>query len=192
MFNYKDTLSTANNPFDYLDAEYATNTSFQRSTFRGWANYDLPWDAAVSVTYSYGSGNRYAATIATNPYGGTVSNRLNLLAGGGAAPAIVVPAGILDRWEGPAVIASGVVIPRDALDGTPYNRVDLRLTKSFKLGGTVKASVIAEVFNLFNYANYLGFNTSLSATSAATTARFGLPAAADVPREGQFAFRFSF
>jgi len=34
------------------------------------------------------------------------------------------------------------VIPRNALDGTPYNRTDLRLTKSFKLGGSVKASFI--------------------------------------------------
>jgi hypothetical protein len=192
MLNYKDTLSTANNPFDYLDAEYATTTSFQRSTLRGWVSYDLPWDAAIAATYSYGSGNRYAATIASNPYGGTVSNRLNLLSGGGAAPAITVPVGVLDRWEGPAVIASGVVIPRDALDGTPYNRLDLRLTKSVKLGGSLKASLIAELFNVFNYANYTGFNTSLSATSAATTSRFGLPTAADVPREAQLAFRLTF
>jgi hypothetical protein len=192
MLNYKDTLSTANNPFDYLDAEYATSTSFQRSTFRGWMNYDLPWDSAIGATYSYGSGNRYAATISANPYGGTVSNRVNLLSGGGAAPAITIPAGVLNQWEGPAVIASGVMIPRDALEGTPYNRTDLRLTKTFKVGGSVKASFIAEVFNVFNNSNYTGFNTTLSATSAATTARFGLPTAADVPREGQFAFRVAF
>jgi hypothetical protein len=192
MFAYKDTLSTANNPFDYLDAEYATTTSFQRSTLRGWASYELPWDSAVAVSYSYGSGNPSAATISANPYGGTVSNRLNLLSGGGAAPAIVIPAAMLDRWEGPAVIGSGVVIPRDALDGTSYNRTDLRFTKTFKFGPSIRASFIAEVFNLFNVANYTGFNTSLSATSAATTARFGLPTAADVPREGQFAFRLAF
>jgi len=106
MLSYKDTLSTANNPFDYLDAEYATTSSFQRSTFRGWANYNLPCDSAVSATYSYGSGNRYAATISSNPYGGTVSNRLNLLSGGGAAPPITIPAGVLSQWEGPAVISS--------------------------------------------------------------------------------------
>jgi hypothetical protein len=192
MFNYKDTLSTANNPFDYLDAEYATSASFQRSTLRGWTSYDLPWDVGISASYSYGSGNPYGATISSNPYGATVSNRLNLLSGGGTAPSIVIPAAILDRWAGPAVIASGVVIPRDALWGTPYNRLDLRLTKTIRLGPSVKASLIAEVFNVFNYANYMNFNTTLSATSASTTSRFGLPTAADVPREGQFAFRFAF
>jgi hypothetical protein len=192
MLNYNDTLSTANNPFNYLDAEYARSLSFQRSTLRSWMSYDLPWDAAVSATYSYGSGNPSAATIASNPYGGTVSNRLNLLSGGGAAPSIVIPAGVLSRWEGPAIITSGTVIPRDALDGTTYSRLDLRLTKSFRIGPSVKASLIAEVFNVLNYANYQSFNTTLSATSAATTARFGLPTSADVPREGQFAFRFAF
>ena len=192
MFNYKDTLSTANNPFDYLDAEYATTAAFQRSTFRGWVSYDLPWDTAIAATYSYGSGNRFGATISANPYGGSVSNRLNLLSGGGVAPSITVPSGVLDRWEGPAVIGSGVVIPRDALDGTPYNRVDLRLTKSVRLGGTLKASFIAEVFNVLNSDNFTSFNTTLSATSASTTSRFGLPTAADVPREAQFAFRVTF
>jgi hypothetical protein len=192
MFNYNDTLSTANNPFNYLDAEYAVSTAFQRSTLRGWVSYELPWDSAVSASYSYGSGNPYAATIASNPYGGTVSNRLNLLSGGGVAPAITVPAGVLDRWNGPTVVAPGAVIPRDALFGTPFNRLDLRLTKSIRLGPALKASLIAEVFNVFNYANYTGFNTTLSATNASTTARFGQPNAADVPREGQLAFRFAF
>jgi hypothetical protein len=192
MLNYKDTSGTANNPFDYLDAEYATSASFQRSTVRAWTSYDLPWDTSVSASYSYGSGNRFAATIATNPFGANVSNRLNLATGGGATNAIVLPTAVLDQWEGPAVIASGAVIPKNALDGTPYNRMDLRLTKSFRLGGSLKASFIAEVFNVFNYANYTAFNTTLSATAATTTARFGLPTAADVPREGQFAFRVTF
>ena len=51
---------------------------------------------------------------------------------------------------------------------------------------------MAEVFNVFNYANYTAFNTQLSATSAATTSRFGLPTAADVSRQAQFGFRVTF
>jgi hypothetical protein len=105
---------------------------------------------------------------------------------------IVIPTAMLSRWRGPAIIGSGVVIPRDALEGTPYNRLDLRLTKTLRLGGTLKASLIAEVFNVFNYANYTAFNTSLSATSLSTTSRFGLPTAADVSRQGQLGFRVTF
>ena len=84
------------------------------------------------------------------------------------------------------------MIPRDALEETPYNRLDLRLTKSVRITPKLRAQLIAEVFNAFNYANYTGFNTTLSATSASTTSRFGQPTSADVPREGQFAFRFMF
>jgi hypothetical protein len=94
---------------------------------------------------------------------------LNLLSGGAAASPIVVPSDVLSRWGGPAVIDSGVVIPRDALDGTPYNRVDLRLTKSIRLTPT-----------------------TLSSTSSAVNATFGQPNAADIPREGQLAFRMTF
>ena len=192
MFLYTDTSTKANNPFDYVNGEYATSTNFQRNTLRGWATYELPFQASVSATYSYGSGNRYGATISTNPYGGTVTNRLNLASGGGASTAITVPAAVLDRWEGPAVIASGVVIPRDALEGTPFSRLDLRLSKTVNLGPKVRASVIAELFNVLNHANYTGFNTSLNPTSATTTARFGQPTSADIPREGQLGFKISF
>jgi hypothetical protein len=65
-----------------------------------------------------------------------------------------------------------------------------------KIAGRLKASLIAEVYNVFNRANYGSFNTSLSATNAAQTAVFGQPVQnlgnAYVPREGQLAFRLSF
>jgi len=122
-------------------------------------------------------------------YGKPGTNRLNLTATGGPTNAITIPAAVLDRWEGPAVIGSGAVIPRNALDGTSFQRVDLRLTKDIKLAARVHAALIGEVYNVFNHANYTAFNTQLSATNAATTAKFGQPSAADIPRQGQLAFR---
>ena len=89
-----------------------------------------------------------------------------------------------------------MVIPRNALEGLPMHKVDLRLTKDVKIAGRLKVSLIAEVYNLFNRANYGSYNTSLSATNAAQTAVFGQPVQnlgnAYVPREGQLAFRLSF
>ena len=74
--------------------------------------------------------------------------------------------------------------------------MDLRLTKDIRLAGKLKAQLIGEVFNLFNHANYGSYNTTLSATNAATTALFGTPAQntgnAFVPREAQLAFRLAF
>ena len=116
------TNPTANNPFDYLDGEYATSTDFQRNTMRMWALYQLPWGFSTSVSCFYGSGNRFNATISGTPYGKTGSNRLNLSNAGGVVRAITVPDAVLDRWEGPDVIASGAIIPRNALKGLPLHK----------------------------------------------------------------------
>jgi hypothetical protein len=187
---------SANNPFDYLDGEYATSTDFQRNTVRMWGLYQLPWGFSTSVSYFYGSGNRYNATISGTPYGKTGSNRLNLSNTGGPAASITIPEAMLDRWLGPAVITSGTVIPRNALKGLPLHKVDLRLTKDIRLLGTAKAQLIGEVFNLFNRANYGSYDTTLSATNAAQTALFGRPAQntgnAYVPRQAQLGFRIAF
>ena len=190
------TSPSANNPFDYLSGEYATSTEFQRNTIRAWTLYQMPWGLSTSVSYFYGSGNRFAASISATPYGKTGTNRLNATATGGAAATIIVPAAVADRFDGPTTITSGMVIPRNALEGLPLHKVDLRLTKDFKIYSTLKASLIGEVFNLFNHTNYGSYNTALSATSAATTALFGTPAQntgnAYVPRIGQLAFRIAF
>jgi hypothetical protein len=89
------------------------------------------------------------------------------------------------------VIASGDVIPRNALEGLPVHKVDVRLTKEIKFTGTLKISLMAEVFNLFNHLNYTGYFNQLNPTTPATTARFGLPSSASVSRQGQLGFRFS-
>jgi hypothetical protein len=185
----------ANNQFNYLAGEYATSTDFQRNTVRAWLIYQLPWGFNVSVSDFYGSGARYAATIATTPYGKPGSNRLNLLPTGAQAPTIVIPADVTGRWDGPLVIPSGTVIPRDALEGLPLYKTDLRLTKEVPIG-RLKGTLIAEVYNVFNHANYGSYNTTLSPTNAAVNAVFGQPvqntANAYIPREGQLAFRLSF
>ncbi len=186
----------ANNQFDYLAGEYATSTDFQRNTVRAWLIYQLPFGFGVSVSEFYGSGTRYGATIGTTPYGKPGSNRLNLLPTGAAAPTITIPDAVASRWDGPTTIASGTVIPRDALEGLPLYKTDVRVTKDIRLFGKVKGSLIGEVYNVFNHANYASFNTTLNPTNAAVTAVFGQPvqntANAYIPREGQLAFRVSF
>jgi len=121
---------------------------------------------------------------------------LNLSNTGGPTNSIVVPEAMLDRWEGPAVITSGMVLPRNALEGLGLHKVDLRITKDIRLAGTAKVQLIGEVFNLFNRANYGSYNTTLSATNAAQTALFGRPAQntgnAYVPRQAQLGFRLAF
>jgi len=195
-----------NNQFDYLDGEYATSTDYQKNTLRAWTLYRLPWGISTSVSYFYGSGARFAATINTAVYGKPGTNRLNLTAAGAPTNAIVIPQtatlangdtiDIASRFHGPTTIASGETIPRNALQGLPLHKVDLRLTKDITLRGSTKISLIGEVYNLFNHHNYGSYNLNLSATAAATTALFGQPQQntgnAYISRQAQFAFRLSF
>jgi hypothetical protein len=189
-----------------LDGEYATSTDYQKNTLRLWTLYRFPFGVSASVSYFYGSGQRFNEGISVAVYGKPGTNRLNLTATGGATNAIVIPAtatlangdviDIASRYLGPSTIASGDTIPRDALVGLPLHKVDLRLTKDIKLVGNTKISLIAEVYNLLNHHNYGSYNLNLSATSAATTASFGQPQQnlgnAYVPRQAQFAFRIGF
>ena len=158
------------------------------------------------MSYFYGSGNRFAATIAAAVYGKPGTNRLNLTAAGAPAGTITIPStatlangdviAVASRFNGPATIPSGMTIPRNALEGLPLHKVDVRITKDITIVGTTKVSVIGEVYNLFNHHNYGSYNTSLSATNAATTALFGSPQQntgnAYVPRQAQLAFRIGF
>src|SRR5256885_6509534 len=116
-----------NNQFDYLNGEYANSTDLQNHTLRLWTLYRLPYGISASVSYFYGSGQRFAASIAGAPYGKPGTNRLNLTAAGGAAATIVIPAtatpphgdgiDIASPLAGPATIHSRDVLPRHARVG---------------------------------------------------------------------------
>ena len=80
--------------------------------------------------------------------------------------------------------------------GLALHKVDLHVTKDIRLGGSARVQLVAEVFNLFNHGNFGAYNTSLSPTSAATTALFGTPnqntGTAYVSRQGQLGFKVAF
>lgn len=181
--------SSANNPFDNLAGEWARSTDFQRHTVRAYWLYQLPWSFSVSGVYFYGSGNYFPTTLSSLAYNGGGANRLNL-----GAP-IVIPAAAQERFDGPAVIGTGDVVPRNALQGFSLHRVDLRLAKDFSLGGGVRITGIAEVFNLTNHANYGSYVTTVDSASfgqPVAVASFSGIGTAYVPRTGQLAFRVTF
>ena len=185
-----------NNPFD-PDAEWARATDFQRHTLRLNGIYRLPWDFSIAGAYLFGSGNYYDTRVALNPFGHTGATRLN----SGAAP-IAIPESVAisssnpdtvpvrDRFDGPDAIAPGTIAPRNALKGLPLHKVDLRLTKDVRLPGGMRLTGIAEVFNLFNHANYGAYNTQINSPT------FGQPRQnalnAYLPRVWQFAAKVAF
>ena len=79
------------------------------------------------------------------------------------------------------------LLDRAQFVGQPIHRVDMRLQKRFSLGGRRNADLMAEVFNIFNHANYGSYTTTFS-----NAAQYGLPsqntATAYLPRIVQLGF----
>jgi hypothetical protein len=186
LFAHDDTTGfqyQASNLFD-REAEWARSTEFQRHTIRLNAIKRLPWDMNVSGAYLYGSGNYYSTTYNANPFGtGAGSNRY-------VSAALTVNPTSLDRFGGNSSYAIGEIIPRNALRGFPLHRFDFRFSKDLNLGHGVKATGIAEVFNLTNHKNYGAYNSQIN------TAGFGDPRQnllnAYQPRVWQLAFKLTF
>jgi hypothetical protein len=84
----------------------------------------------------------------------------------------------------------GTLIARNSFDLPSMHRIDLRLQRRFRLGGKLSVDGIAEVFNVFNHANYASFVTNQS------NAKYGQPTesvnVAYQPRMLQLGFRASF
>jgi hypothetical protein len=170
------------NQFD-IDGDWARSSNFQRNTLRVSGIYHFPWALNLSAAYFYGSGAYSSTTIAGLPFGKPGTNRLN-----GGAPITVRPEA-LDRYEGPEMIGRLETTPRNALRGLPLHKVDLRLSKEIRLG-RVRVTGIAEVFNLFNHANFGAYNGQVNSTTFSDVRQN--TGKAYVARSGQFGFRVAF
>jgi hypothetical protein len=72
-----------------------------------------------------------------------------------------------------------------------YKTVDFRLARNFTIG-TTRAQLSAEVFNLFNWTNWAGYNGTLNDQAGNRLANFGLPNGALAPRQAQVGIRYDF
>jgi hypothetical protein len=150
--------ATQLNPFDIM-MDWADSAEYQKHTVRLNGLWNVPfWGLSLSGSYGYGTGN--PTTLSTN----------------------VDPLGI-----GSSRVRSDLsIIPRNTFFGQSYSTLDLRLSKDIALGGTAKATLMAEMFNSLNSARYR-YNT------LETSPTFGLPnASGGQPRTGQLAFKLSF
>ncbi len=85
---------------------------------------------------------------------------------------------------------NGTIVPRNNLPTKPLHRVDLRLQKQFRLGGSLRAAGLVEVFNAFNHANYGSYVTT------EVSRNYGQPSfngdTAYAPRQMQLGFKLEF
>jgi hypothetical protein len=165
------------------DADWSRSTDFQRHTLRLNGLWRLPFGFNVAGAYFFGSGNYYASSIAANPFGQSGQNRY-------VTSAVSIPSDVQNRFDGPTSFAVGDVVPRNALKGEALHKMDIRASKDIPFPGGIKLGLIAEVFNVFNHANYGDYNAQINSTT------FGQPrqnlATAYLPRVAQLAFKITF
>ena len=139
----------------------------------------------MAGSFFYGSGNYYNATLVEKPFSKPGTNRLNI-----GAP-IMIPAAMRDRWEGPAVIATDTVWPRNALRGPPAEQGRLARHQAHQARQQRAASSCWPKCSTCSTGR-----TTAATTTQLTSANFGQPVAnsgnAYVPRQGQLGVRVEF
>jgi hypothetical protein len=81
---------------------------------------------------------------------------------------------------------------KNSLKGIPLYKVDMRLSKDFKIRERLTFTGMLELFNVLNHPNYGGYQTAVNLPAGG----FGVPTQSSsisyLPRELQIAFRVGF
>ena len=96
--------------------------------------WEAPYGFQLTGLYFFGSGERRATS-----FGGDSRNR-----------------GSASQWLN-RLRPDGTVVPRFSFVGDPVHRMDMRVSRRFRLGDFASVDLIAEVFNLFNHDNFGGY-----------------------------------
>lgn len=83
-----------------------------------------------------------------------------------------------------------VTLERNSNVGSPFAKLDLRVTKWFKLGGDRQVALVAELFNVLNRANYGSYGTTLGSRTYRQPLRN--PSNQFAPRQTQIGVRVAF
>jgi hypothetical protein len=160
-----------------IDEHFLNGDQRNRATVNGI--WELPVGFQLSGLYFFADNGKMTPT-----------SGVDVLGLGASATASIVGTNAGITGSANRLRANGTLIPRNSLDRTNLHRVDMRIQKRFKLSNRVTFDGIAEVFNMFNHANYNNFVTNEAAKN------YGAPVydsnIAFQPRTAQFGFRTTF
>jgi len=169
---------------------------------------DLPWGFQLGFISTMASRGPIMPVISgidingngsgVTPLPGLSYNCLNLGCGKSELEAAVASwnstfAGKKDQSPNGGKTIPSITLPSNYRLGRPFDSQDLRLTKTFTLKERYKFAVLAEMFNVFNYQNYTGFNYDPSSgVFGIPTQRQGQTFGSGGPRAVQLGARVSF
>jgi len=160
-----------------VDERFLNGDQRNRATVNGI--WELPAGFQLSGLYFFADNGKLTST-----------SGLDVLGLGSSATASLVGTNAGITGSANRLRRDGTLIARNSFDRTNLHRVDVRVQKRFKLNGRMTLDGIAEVFNMFNHANYNAFVTNEAAVN------FRQPQydsnIAFQPRTMQFGFRTTF
>jgi hypothetical protein len=205
-FNY--TLDKGDSDLDRRQT-LVGNVVYALPSFKKWgkaANHILG-DWQLNAIFSHYGSTPVPVTSGFNTYGtdpgaGNISSRPNLVPG---VP-IYLHTADKTQWLNPAAFSLPGLgelgnLGKGTIRGKPINSIDFSLAKNWKLKERYGLQFRLEMFNVFNHANFGGYNTNLGFEGNITRSNFGKSTqigsfgtlnSAQAPREIQFGFKFSF
>jgi hypothetical protein len=160
-----------------VNTEKGWSASDERNRLTAYGVIQMPWGFSLAPLYTYGSGvpaDTFLPDLTTSG-GESLPSRLPILSRNALGRSISNSTQlnqVINAWNAlpacpaPAPCNAGGPlenVPDGINFGSPFNSVDLQLTKDIKIRESAHIDLSAEVFNLFNSANILGFtNTSYS------------------------------
>jgi hypothetical protein len=158
----------AQDQFDqFADSEWGPNGPDERHRFVFTGVFDLAWGIQLSPVFQAVSARPYNLTAGTDLNADGTNN---------------------DRWIDPA---TGQQVSLNSARGDNTYLLDLRTTKFIGLGGDRRVGLFAEVFNIFNTANF-GGQYNGNGRSSAFRQPTGFIPGIGYPRQAQLGARFLF
>jgi hypothetical protein len=160
-----------------VDERFLNGDQRHRATLNGI--WELPAGFQLSGLYFFADNGKMTPT-----------SGLDVLGLGASATASLVGTNAGITGSANRLRANGTLIERNSFDRSDLHRVDMRIQKRFRVSNRVTLDGIAEVFNIFNRANYNNFVVNEAARN------YGAPVydsnIAFQPRTAQFGFRTTF
>ena len=187
LVSYSLVKSEDNNPagrwVDYpnKDADWGPSSAERRHSLTLSGSVLLPFDITLGSVWSLRSSLPFSATAGRDVNGdgfvsdfapGTTRNQGNR----------GLDLGQVNAWRATFNLPA---IDADALASTKFQSLDLRASKSVPLGGSRRAEIVAQLFNVLNTVNLSGIQTNALATT------FGQASRAAAGRQAELALRLA-
>jgi hypothetical protein len=179
-------FSYPNKPFiSGIQQEWANGTDDQRHTVVVTSQYEWKYGLMISGLYHFGSGlaaSSISGNSGVNGYSAgtrTFAANTQPIAPGQTCP--VAKCVTIYAPMSKVYYDAGYgywIIQRDAIRGTPYHRMDVRLQEAVHIKEKYQAIVGMEAFNLLNHANYSSFGGTATSPSTNVSTGYGIPTAA--------------